>query len=96
MVQSFEKVVADKDTPEPLLASSRRVSWATIQSKATNTKPVQIIAPTAAAVGGYTIASGGDSLVLWSTAINDQAIDLAKVFAKVGADGEGVDVIYVA
>lgn len=103
MVISFEKIVAAAATAEALASAPSdananagyRCSWATIQAKSTNTKPVHIIAPTATSVGGYAINNPGDSLVLWSTALNDSFIDLTKVFVKVEVNGEGVDVIAV-
>lgn len=92
----INKTVAAAVTPELLSAiAGDRVSWATIQSLSTNTKPVEVhMSEDAGATfkRAYTINNPGDSYVLWSTARGDSFIDLHRIKIKVGADGEGVDV----
>ena len=102
MVITLSKVVAAAATAEaivtpsdPNAAAGYRVSWATIQSKLTNTQAVSVRAPLATSPDGYFIVNPGDSLVLWAPASLHEAIDLTKVFIKVAVDGEGVNVIAV-
>lgn len=95
MVKTYSKTVAATGTPEAITSSSERVSWATIQSKPTNTAVVNIRAPLVNSAVGYVIANPGDSIVLWSPASLHLAIDLNQVFIEVGVNGEGVNVTVV-
>jgi len=102
MVITLSKTVASAGTAEaittasdPNAAAGFRVSWATIQSKLTNTGTISIRAPLATSPDGYTMLSPGDSIVLWSLAAMDSGIDLTKVFIKVSVNGEGVNVTAV-
>lgn len=94
MIGTFTKTIAAAATPERLSATRQRVSWVTIQSTATNTKPA-IVGSESTAASGYELGSSGDSIVFWSTAGRDLAIDLYDIWIKVGADGEKVNVLYV-
>ncbi len=95
MVTAISKTVADPGTPERLTSETKRVDWACIQAKTTNPKSV-IIGSEATVAAGYEIVNPGDSFVLWSTANRALAIDLNQLWAKVGAGGEGVDIVYVS
>lgn len=102
MVGTINKTVTLAITPEAIALASEtnvgsgfKVTWATIQSRPSNTGPVFIRAPFVNSQIGYTIGNPGDSLVLWAPASLHLAIDLSEVFVEVSGNGDGVSVIYV-